>query len=135
MKQIVAATPQMPRIAVLSGPPGLGKSQAAMHLAHPLDDGAAGADRAGRALEAVLVHGPDVRVDLRGPGAAQPPAGDRRVRPHRDQGQRGFHPRDPRPGGDADLLDRGRAAAAEAALAPRALSRPRADLGQGGALR
>lgn len=36
MKQIQAATPQMPRIAVLSGPPGYGKSQAAMFMAHPL---------------------------------------------------------------------------------------------------
>lgn len=41
MKQVVAATPQMPRIAVLSGAPGLGKSQAAMHLAHPLGANAA----------------------------------------------------------------------------------------------
>lgn len=36
MKQITAATPQMPRFAVLSGPPGYGKTQAAVHLAHPL---------------------------------------------------------------------------------------------------
>lgn len=36
MKQIQAATPQMPRIAVLSGAPGLGKTQAALHMAHPL---------------------------------------------------------------------------------------------------
>jgi DNA transposition AAA+ family ATPase len=35
MKQIQAAPAQMPRIAVLSGRPGLGKSQAAMYLAHP----------------------------------------------------------------------------------------------------
>lgn len=35
-KQIQAATAQMPRIAVLSGPPGYGKSQAAMFMAHPL---------------------------------------------------------------------------------------------------
>lgn len=41
MNQIKAATPQMPRIAVLSGPPGLGKSQAAMHMAHPLSHNAA----------------------------------------------------------------------------------------------
>lgn len=41
MKQIMAATPQMPRIAVLLGPAGLGKSQAAMHLAHPLGTNAA----------------------------------------------------------------------------------------------
>lgn len=41
MKQIMAATPQMPRIAVLSGAPGLGKSQAAMHMAHPLGSNAA----------------------------------------------------------------------------------------------
>lgn len=41
MKQIMAATPQMPRIAVLSGPAGFGKSQAAMHLAHPLGTNAA----------------------------------------------------------------------------------------------
>ncbi|MGA0569622.1 AAA family ATPase [Variovorax sp. VNK109] len=36
MKQIQSATSQMPRMAVLSGPPGLGKTQAAMYLAHPL---------------------------------------------------------------------------------------------------
>lgn len=36
MKQIQAATSQMPRIAVLSGPPGYGKSQAALFMAHPL---------------------------------------------------------------------------------------------------
>ncbi len=36
MKQIEAATSQMPRIAVLSGPAGYGKSQAAMYMAHPL---------------------------------------------------------------------------------------------------
>lgn len=41
MNQIIAATPQMPRIAVFSGPPGYGKSQAAMHLAHPLGKNAA----------------------------------------------------------------------------------------------
>lgn len=35
MKQIVGATSQMPRIAVLSGMPGYGKSQAAMYLTHP----------------------------------------------------------------------------------------------------
>lgn len=40
MKQIKAATPQMPRIAVLSGPPGYGKSQAAMFMAHPLGENA-----------------------------------------------------------------------------------------------
>lgn len=40
MKQIKAATTQMPRIAVLSGPPGYGKSQAAMHMAHPLGENA-----------------------------------------------------------------------------------------------
>lgn len=36
MKQIMAATPQMPRMAVLSGQPGLGKTQAAAFLAHPM---------------------------------------------------------------------------------------------------
>jgi len=36
MKQIQQASPQMPRIAVLSGAPGLGKSQAASYMAHPL---------------------------------------------------------------------------------------------------
>lgn len=36
MKQIMAATPQMPRIAVFSGQPGLGKTQSALHMAHPL---------------------------------------------------------------------------------------------------
>jgi len=41
MKQIQAATPQMPRIAVLSGPPGYGKSQAALYMAHPLGANAA----------------------------------------------------------------------------------------------
>lgn len=35
MKQIQAASAQMPRIAVLSGAPGLGKSQAAAYMAHP----------------------------------------------------------------------------------------------------
>jgi type II secretory pathway predicted ATPase ExeA len=35
MKQLQAATAQMPRMAVLSGPPGFGKTQAAMFLAHP----------------------------------------------------------------------------------------------------
>lgn len=35
MKQIMAATPQMPRMAVFSGMPGLGKTQAAAYLAHP----------------------------------------------------------------------------------------------------
>ncbi|MBI2770014.1 MAG: ATP-binding protein [Burkholderiales bacterium] len=35
MKQVQAATSQMPRIAVLSGPPGYGKTQAAAYLAHP----------------------------------------------------------------------------------------------------
>lgn len=41
MKQILAATPQMPRIAVLSGPAGYGKSQAAIYLTHPLSTNAA----------------------------------------------------------------------------------------------
>jgi len=36
MKQIQAASTQMPRIAVLSGAPGLGKSQAATFMAHPM---------------------------------------------------------------------------------------------------
>jgi DNA transposition AAA+ family ATPase len=36
MKQIMAATPQMPRMAVLSGPAGYGKTQAATYLAHPM---------------------------------------------------------------------------------------------------
>lgn len=36
MKQIQAATPQMPRIAVLSGAPGLGKTSAAAYMAHPM---------------------------------------------------------------------------------------------------
>lgn len=36
MKQIQTATTQMPRMAVLSGPPGYGKSQAALFMAHPL---------------------------------------------------------------------------------------------------
>ncbi len=36
MKQIMAATPQMPRMAVLSGPPGYGKTQAAAYMAHPM---------------------------------------------------------------------------------------------------
>lgn len=35
MKQIQAATAQMPRMAVFSGPAGFGKTQAAMYLAHP----------------------------------------------------------------------------------------------------
>lgn len=35
MKQVQAATVQMPRIAVLSGAPGLGKTQAAAYMAHP----------------------------------------------------------------------------------------------------
>lgn len=35
MNAILNASPQMPRMAVLSGPPGHGKSQAAMFLAHP----------------------------------------------------------------------------------------------------
>lgn len=41
MKQIRKATPQMPRMAVLSGPPGYGKSQAATHMCHPLTENAA----------------------------------------------------------------------------------------------
>lgn len=41
MRQIQAATPQMPRIAVLSGPAGYGKSQAALYMAHPLGGNAA----------------------------------------------------------------------------------------------
>lgn len=36
MRQIMAATPQMPRMAVLSGPAGYGKTQAAAYMAHPL---------------------------------------------------------------------------------------------------
>ena len=36
MKQIMNASSQTPRIAVMSGQPGLGKSQAAIHMAHPL---------------------------------------------------------------------------------------------------
>ncbi|WP_454908406.1 AAA family ATPase [Variovorax gossypii] len=35
MKQIQSATAQMPRMAVLSGAPGSGKTQAAMYLSHP----------------------------------------------------------------------------------------------------
>lgn len=35
MKQIQAASPQMPRIAALTGAPGLGKTQAAAFMAHP----------------------------------------------------------------------------------------------------
>jgi DNA transposition AAA+ family ATPase len=35
MKQIMAASSQMPRIAVLKGAPGLGKTQAAAYMAHP----------------------------------------------------------------------------------------------------
>lgn len=41
MNQIIAATPQMPRMAVLFGQAGLGKTQAAMHMAHPLGHNAA----------------------------------------------------------------------------------------------
>lgn len=40
MKQIMSATPQMPRMAVLLGPPGYGKTQAAIHMAHPLGSNA-----------------------------------------------------------------------------------------------
>lgn len=40
MRQIRKATPQMPRIAVLSGPPGYGKSQAAAHMCHPMTENA-----------------------------------------------------------------------------------------------
>lgn len=36
MKQVQAATSQMPRMAVLSGAPGLGKTQAASYMAHPM---------------------------------------------------------------------------------------------------
>lgn len=36
MKQIQQASTQMPRIAVLSGPAGLGKTQAAAYMAHPM---------------------------------------------------------------------------------------------------
>ncbi|SDO77248.1 AAA domain-containing protein [Rhodoferax sp. OV413] len=36
MRQIQGATSQMPRMAVLSGPAGFGKTQAAIHLAHPM---------------------------------------------------------------------------------------------------
>lgn len=36
MKQVQAATAQMPRIAVLSGAAGLGKTQAAAYMAHPM---------------------------------------------------------------------------------------------------
>lgn len=36
MKQIMGATTQMPRMAVMSGPPGYGKTQAAAFLAHPM---------------------------------------------------------------------------------------------------
>jgi Holliday junction resolvasome RuvABC ATP-dependent DNA helicase subunit len=36
MKQVQAASAQMPRIAVLSGAPGLGKTQAAAYMAHPM---------------------------------------------------------------------------------------------------
>ena len=35
MKQIQAASAQMPRIAAVVGAPGLGKTQAAAHMAHP----------------------------------------------------------------------------------------------------
>lgn len=41
MKQVMAATPQMPRIAALSGPAGYGKTQAAAYMAHPLGMNAA----------------------------------------------------------------------------------------------
>lgn len=41
MKQIQGAAPQMPRLAVLAGPAGYGKSQAALYLAHPLGVNAA----------------------------------------------------------------------------------------------
>lgn len=41
MKQIIAATPQMPRIAALSGPAGYGKTQAAIYMAHPMGMNAA----------------------------------------------------------------------------------------------
>ncbi|WP_304308090.1 ATP-binding protein [Pseudacidovorax intermedius] len=41
MKHIRKASAQMPRIAVLSGPPGYGKSQAAAHMCHPLTENAA----------------------------------------------------------------------------------------------
>lgn len=41
MKQIMAATPQMPRMAAFSGPAGYGKTQAAAFIAHPLGMNAA----------------------------------------------------------------------------------------------
>lgn len=37
MKQVQAASAQMPRIAVLSGAPGFGKTQAAAYMAHPMN--------------------------------------------------------------------------------------------------
>ncbi len=40
MKQIRRATAQMPRMAVLSGPPGYGKSSAAAYMCHPLTENA-----------------------------------------------------------------------------------------------